>query len=131
MQANINWFESRVNLAPFDTAIVDSKTNDSWTYQDLNQRAGMLANYLLKQGIQKGDRIALLSPNHISYFDFVLASMKIGTIFVPLNNRLAHSELMYVIKDCDPKILGLGPSLKNHLKQDEIGLQVMDIPDNN
>lgn len=130
MQTNINWFESRVNLTPSDVALIDSETDQPWTYQELNERAELLAAHLVSEGVQKGDRIALLAPNHISHFDFIIASMKVGSIFVPLNYRLAHPELMYIIKDCDPKILGVTPSIKSELELEEIDIHILDIKDN-
>lgn len=130
MQANINWFESRMVLSPDNTAVIDSKTKVSWTYADLNDRANKLAAYLVDRGLKKGDRIALLAPNHISYFDFVLASMKIGIIFVPLNNRLARDELMYIINDCSPKLIFSFPSLQENLALDEVETRLITIHDN-
>ncbi|MFP3491113.1 AMP-binding protein, partial [Staphylococcus sp. SIMBA_130] len=57
----------------------------------------------------------MLAPNHISYFDFFFASMKIGAIFVPLNWRVAKAELHYCINDCDPKVIGVNPDFKANL----------------
>lgn len=106
---HINWFESRAAISPNDTAIIDSDTGESWTYDKLHERAHQLANYFLDNGVEKGDRVAVLAPNHISYFDFLFAAMKIGAIFVPLNWRLGNDELNYVIKDSSPKIIGVTP----------------------
>ncbi|MEC5424362.1 AMP-binding protein [Virgibacillus sp. C22-A2] len=123
MQSDINnWFKSRVNLTPGDIAIIDSCTNNSWTYEQLYRRSEQLADYFVSKGIKKGDRVALLAPNHISYFDFLFASMKIGAIFVPLNWRLADAELDYIIKDCEPKIIGIDLSFKD--KIDEISTSI-------
>ncbi|WP_067725210.1 class I adenylate-forming enzyme family protein [Oceanobacillus damuensis] len=116
MKSDINWFESRVSLTPNEIAIIDSHTNDSWTYAALHRRVAEVANYFHSKGIRKGDRVAILAPNHISYFDFFFAVMKIGAIFIPLNWRLAEAELEYVIKDCDPKIIGIDPLFADKIK---------------
>lgn len=57
-------------LNPNDVAIIDSATETSWTYANINERVEKLATYLLKKGLKKGDQIVLLAPNHISYFSF-------------------------------------------------------------
>ena len=82
-------------------------TGDLWTYSQLNERASRLAGLFVAQGVGKGDRIALFAANHVSYFDFLFACMKIGAIFVPLNWRLSADELDFVVRDADPAIMGV------------------------
>ncbi|MUV37698.1 Surfactin synthase subunit [Lentibacillus sp. JNUCC-1] len=125
MQANINWFESRVALTPNDTAVIDSQTKEEWTYTDLNARAEKLSAHLTNKGVQKGDRVALLAPNHISYFDFALAAMKLGCIFVPVNNRLAKDELLYILNDCDPKVIAVETTLEHMVQLDTLKTRLM------
>ncbi|MBR3121265.1 MAG: AMP-binding protein [Oceanobacillus sp.] len=115
MLYDINWFESRVQLTPKDIAIIDSETKESWTYEELYERVIKVSNFFHTKGVRKGDRVAILAPNHISYFDFFFASMKIGAIFVPLNWRVAKAELHYCINDCDPKVIGVNPDFKANL----------------
>ncbi|MGP4108080.1 class I adenylate-forming enzyme family protein [Virgibacillus sp. L01] len=131
MHCALDWFQSRVDLFPEKKAVVDAKTNQSWTYKQLNERAERLAQYLIENDIQKGDRIALLAPNHISYFDFVFACMKIGTVFVPLNWRLSTDELSYVIRDCSPKLMGIDPQFQDNIINPEIDSMLIDIDNNN
>lgn len=73
-------------------------------------------------GSEKGDRIALLSPNHISYFDLLFACGKIGAIFVPLNWRLSNSEIKGILQDCSPVLIGIHLRFQNMLT----GLQTID-----
>lgn len=107
MRWNLDWLENRAKITPEGEAVVDAEQNLNWSYYDLNQRARSLANWLLQKGVQKGDRIALLSPNDISYFDFLFACGKIGAIFVPLNWRLSKKEISYILSDCMPKLMGV------------------------
>jgi fatty-acyl-CoA synthase len=69
------------------------------------------AAYLQSEGVGKGDRVALLSPNDICYFDLLFACAKLGAIFVPLNWRLAVSELEYILQNCRPKVVAVHPQL--------------------
>lgn len=117
MNVSINWLPSRAQLTPHDTAIIDAKTNESWSYKEMKKRANLLTNYLLANGIQKGDRVALLSPNHISYFDLFFAASNIGAIFVPLNWRMSPYELDYILSDCQPKIVGVASIFMNQWRQ--------------
>jgi fatty-acyl-CoA synthase len=101
----LDWLESRAGLTPDAAAVADAGTDQEWSYREVNDRAKAIAAWLGEKGVQKGDRVALLAPNGISYFDLLFACGKIGAIFVPLNWRLSLDELAYIIKDCEPRLL--------------------------
>jgi len=113
MDWETNWIENRSRLTPDKKAVVDAETGQSWTYHQLNERSGRLASHLKSLGCKKGDRVALLSPNDISFFDLFFACGKIGAIFVPLNWRLNAAELTYILQDCTPKFVMYDGSLKS------------------
>lgn len=64
-----------------------------YSYRNLNDRATRLANHLASQGVQFGDRIGILSPNHLAHFDLFFAAPKLGFILAPFNFRLSVGEL--------------------------------------
>ncbi|GEN44801.1 class I adenylate-forming enzyme family protein [Alkalibacillus haloalkaliphilus] len=115
MLGELDWLQSRAQLYPNDEAVVDVQAQLSLSYEELNDRATVLAEGLKHSGIQKGDRIALLSLNHISYFDTLFACLKVGAIFVPLNWRLSKDELTYVLQDSDPKLVIIHPEFEQSL----------------
>jgi fatty-acyl-CoA synthase len=80
------------------------------TYAELNRRTNRLANWLRHElGLQKGDRVSILAHNSLAYLDLFYGLAKIGVIFAPLNWRLAARELAYILNDCQPKVLIVGP----------------------
>ncbi|KIY21216.1 class I adenylate-forming enzyme family protein [Mesobacillus subterraneus] len=105
MRWELDWFESRARLTPNAAAIADASTGQEWSFREVNERAKAVAAWLQEKGVEKGDRIALLAPNEISYFDLLFACGKIGAIFVPLNWRLSIAELTFIIQDSEPKLL--------------------------
>nr|WP_263325164.1 long-chain fatty acid--CoA ligase [Neobacillus sp. Marseille-Q6967] len=113
MRWELDWLENRARLTPNKNAIIEEETNSTWTFEQLNKRAESMACWLTNQGVKKGDRIALLSPNHISYFDLLFACTKIGAIFVPLNWRLSIPELQEIIEDCSPVLIGIHPQFQD------------------
>lgn len=122
----IDWLYKRAIMTPNMTALIDAGSEESWTFQELNMRADQLAGYFKYKGIQKGDRIALLSINHVFHLDFLFACLKIGAIFVPLNWRLSRDELQEIILDCTPNILGIHPEFSNmDFGEREIGVEKM------
>ncbi|WP_174496892.1 class I adenylate-forming enzyme family protein [Salirhabdus euzebyi] len=126
----LDWINSRARLFPHDEAIVDAELNDSWSFQQLNERAILIATFFREKGVKKGDRVALLSPNHISYFDFLFACIKIGAIFVPLNWRLSKDEMDYVLSDANPKIIGIHQYFNKKFSWIEEDYYVLNIEDN-
>ena len=121
-----DWLFKRSSLTPNHIAVRDAGYSEGWTYKQLNDRAEHLAGYFLSKGVCKGDRIALLAVNHICYFDFLFACYKIGAIFVPLNWRLATAELDYIIKDCNPKIIGVHSTF-NHVSIIDLSTHIIKI----
>lgn len=111
MIQELDWIGKRARLTPEAEAIADTLSQKTWSYAELNQRSTAAAAWLIKRGIGKGDRVALLAPNHISYFDLLFACTKIGAIFVPINWRLASEEIQYILQDCTPKLVGVYSSL--------------------
>lgn len=77
----------------------------SWTYQQLDDKAEMLASLLFALGLRPGMRIAVFLPNGAEWTLLFWASVKLGTIFVSLDERaVPRKEEVYhffdVAKPC-------------------------------
>ncbi len=68
------------------------------TLGELDRRINRFANGLLALGIKRGDRVAVMLPNHPDYVVAFLAAAKIGVCQVPVNNNLRASGLAYVLE---------------------------------
>jgi fatty-acyl-CoA synthase len=100
----------RARLTPTREALYDVHTGARYTYAELDTRANKAANFLrAKFDVQKGDRVSILAHNSIAYVDLLFGLAKIGAIFAPLNWRLTARELTYIVNDCQPKVLIVGP----------------------
>lgn len=71
------------------------------TYAALNQLTIEAAIFLNEQGVQAGDRIALMLPNAPSFPIWYYAVLRIGGIAVSLSTRLAAAEVEFVVSDCE------------------------------
>ncbi|CAB1369602.1 class I adenylate-forming enzyme family protein [Denitratisoma oestradiolicum] len=71
------------------------------TWSQVNERACRFANALLRQGIQKGDRVALYSRNCHQWVEAAFALAKIGAVMVTVNNRLTAGEVAYILNDAN------------------------------
>ena len=75
------------------------------TYGEAVVEVNRLANAFASVGLEKGDRVAVLSKNSIEYPLIFYAASKAGVAPVPLNYRMASPEWVYVINDAQAKLL--------------------------
>ncbi|MFJ5763134.1 AMP-binding protein [Neobacillus sp. NPDC093182] len=90
----LDWLANRARLTPNRERIIDAEQKKQWTFAELNQICEHTANWLYKEGVRKGERVALLAPNDISYFQLICACLKLGAVFVPINWRLIAIVLL-------------------------------------
>ncbi|WCK53369.1 long-chain-fatty-acid--CoA ligase [Aneurinibacillus sp. Ricciae_BoGa-3] len=88
---------------PNKTAVIDGDRRI--TYREIQKRINRLANALQQQGITKGDRIAILSPNRLEMFEVFYAAFYLGALIVPLNTRLVPAEYEYIVNHSGAKVL--------------------------
>ncbi|MBF7030302.1 long-chain-fatty-acid--CoA ligase FadD [Staphylococcus kloosii] len=96
---NFDWIKTRAIFEEEKSAIIDPAKGTEWTYQQLNIRAENLANHLREQGTERGDVIGIFAPNDVAILDVLFASIKSGTVFLPINWRLNPEEIATVVED--------------------------------
>src|SRR5574344_414959 len=75
------------------------------TFSGLGILAKRLANYLIDIGIEKGDKVAILSESMPEWGAALFASVLAGATSIPLDIKLTTYELTSIMTDCQPKIL--------------------------
>jgi len=83
------------------------------TYGEYNSRVNRCANALQGLGLRKGDHFSVLGRNSIQYLEMCHASAKVGTVFGPLNWRLAPQELAFIVNDADNRVLMIEAGLQD------------------
>jgi len=87
------------------------------TYAELDRRSNQLAHALAAQGVEAGDRVALLAYNRLDYAVVTQAVAKCGALLVPLNFRFGAEEIRYVLSDAEPKVLLLEPGFERAARE--------------
>lgn len=101
--------------APDATAIIDfdGKTPPrATTYRQLNTIANGVAGGLLASGLARGDRVAILSPNHSEYLATVLGIQRAGMVAVPVNFGFPENLVEFVLMDSEAKMVFVHPERK-------------------
>ena len=88
---------------PCRTAVVCNQK--SFTYAQFADRARRLAGALRQADVQPGDRVAFLSTNCHRLLEAYYGVLEAGAVLLPLNIRLAASELSYILNDSGATIL--------------------------
>jgi len=69
------------------------------TYRALDDRARRLAHVLHGLGVRRGDRVAVMLPNSLEYFEAVHACGRLGAVVVPVNTHFKADEAGWVVRD--------------------------------
>ncbi len=95
-------FENQVIKTPDKIAV---EFNDTFvTYQELNQRANRLANYL-KDKINKGSIVAIMQEHDVNLMVSILACLKLGVVYLPIDPVYPKDRVNYIISDASCSLL--------------------------
>jgi fatty-acyl-CoA synthase len=92
---------------PAKTAIICGNT--VWTYAEMDAICNRLARGLLKSGIAKGERVAVLSRNSHAFAALRFALARIGAVLVPINFMLNPDEVRFILASSGATLLAVGP----------------------
>ncbi|WP_232832495.1 non-ribosomal peptide synthetase [Photorhabdus sp. CRCIA-P01] len=75
------------------------------TYAQLNARANQLAHQLRAQGVSTGGRVAVLLQRGIDMVTTLLAVMKAGAAYVPVDPSFPADRVRYMLNDAEPQCI--------------------------
>lgn len=95
--------EKSVRQAPDLPMIIFEK--EEVTYRQMLERSCLVAGNLKAQGIQPGDKIALMMGNCLEYLYCFMGCGRIGALLVPINPALSFEEFAYIIQNSEARFL--------------------------
>jgi long-chain acyl-CoA synthetase len=98
-----DWFNQKTEEFEKNKAIWFSKT--FMNYRVLRKHTDVLATSLAKQGIKKGDVVAILLPNSFQFTIAYFAIVKLGAIATLINPTYKPVEILNVLKQVNAKAL--------------------------
>lgn len=75
------------------------------SFADLRRGASAVASALRRDGIGRGERVALLLKNCPEFLELFFGITAAGAVAVPLNTRLHAKEHARLLQDCEPRVL--------------------------
>ncbi len=96
-------FDRQCSLTPQRSAVTDE--TGVYTYAQLRERADRLAAWLMNAGVGKESRVAILQGRDKDLVVSVLAVMKAGAAYVPLDSDQPLMRMQYMLDDTSPAVL--------------------------
>jgi non-ribosomal peptide synthetase component F len=99
-------FETVAHTQPDAVAVEHTLYNESITYAALDVRSNRLARRLRAHGIVPGKRICILARRSVAFVVAVLAVLKSGAQYVPLDAvTITDETLQFVLEDSRPSVV--------------------------
>ncbi|HEX4366313.1 MAG TPA: amino acid adenylation domain-containing protein, partial [Rhodopila sp.] len=108
-------------------AVAISAGERSWTYREVERAANRLAHLLASEGVGPGQRVALLLPRTAEAIVAMLAVLKTGAAYVPIDPVVPAARMEFVLTDAAPIAAITTPELRPRLDAHEV--RVIDVHD--
>ncbi|MEQ1516031.1 MAG: AMP-binding protein [Usitatibacteraceae bacterium] len=92
-----HFFDETTKRLPDKIALISD--GQRFTYADLDRRIAQLAALLHSRGVRRGERVALFLDNSVEMIVGVLAALRIGAVFMPVNALTKHDKLAFMLND--------------------------------
>ena len=89
--------------SPFLFRINKDKSTNALTWVETSRQINILAQYLVKQSVSKGDRVMLLSEGRPEWMISDLSILAVNAITVPNYTTYTEKDFEYILNDCQPK----------------------------
>jgi malonyl-CoA/methylmalonyl-CoA synthetase len=84
----------------------------TYSYAELDRRARRCAAWLQGFGVERGDRVAVATPEKRPFLAAHLGAVYAGASSLPLNSRFTPDELRYFLADSAARVAVVGPGLR-------------------
>jgi acyl-CoA synthetase (AMP-forming)/AMP-acid ligase II len=107
-----DWKEFGLNVGG-----TDAKLRKELTWGEFDVKANRVANYLLSQGVKKGDKVAILLMNCLEWLPIYFGVLKTGALAVPMNYRYTSDEINYCLDLSDSTYLIFGQEFITRIEE--------------
>lgn len=87
----------------------DGRQAEDYSFADLRVRSNRVAHLLADHGVVKGDRVFLMLPRVIGWYDTVLGAIKLGAIPMPGTTQLKGKDVAYRINQAGATVAVTDP----------------------
>ncbi len=91
------------------------------SFREARELAAGFGGTLLRAGIKRGDRVALICGNSLDFVTIMLGAAWIGAVLVPINTGSRGPQLAHILRNCGARLLILEAEFLAALDHAEIG----------
>ncbi|PGU33178.1 AMP-binding protein, partial [Bacillus cereus] len=117
-------FQEQVDKTANSVAVVFE--NDEITYKELNERANALARTLRENDVKAGSAVGIMVDRSIEMIIGLLAILKAGGGYVPIDPTYPKERINYIIKDSGMEVILTENSFRNNIPNN---CKVVDVKD--
>ncbi len=75
------------------------------SFIEFDQQVSHAAAALQSLGVAKGDRVALMGRNTLSWVIAAMGALRAGAVLVPINHKLMAPEIQFIVEHCQARVL--------------------------
>jgi feruloyl-CoA synthase len=87
------------------------------SFIEFEQQVSHAAAALQSLGVGKGDRVALMGRNTVSWVVAAMGALRAGAVLVPINHKLMPPEVQFITQHCQAKVLLFDAALTGIVQQ--------------
>lgn len=87
------------------------------TWGEFNEQANRVADFLIKKGVKKGDKVGILLMNCLEWLPLYFGILKTGALAVPMNFRYTAEEILYCANLSEIQTLFFGPEFIGRVEE--------------
>ena len=110
----VELFRQRAAEFPEHTAVIYEEC--AYTYAQVEEMSDRLAAFLARQGLGRGDRVAVFIPRSEYMVIASLGVLKAGCAYEPLDPNYPDERLSFMAKDAEVKVIIVADELKPRLE---------------
>lgn len=87
------------------------------SYAELDRLSTRLADVLIENGLQRGDRVGIWMPKSIASIVSIHGILKAGGVYVPIDPGAPAARARYIVEDCGIQLLVSVPGFLEHVRE--------------
>lgn len=106
-QTLVDIYQGAIKTFP-DNPLFGTKSGGKWswmTYLEFGRKTDAFRAGLASLGLERGDRVAIISNNRAEWAIAAYACFGLGAAFVPMYEAQAQKDWEFIVKDCEAKVL--------------------------